>query len=223
MSEPLKKILRENKGILVFLALMMVFRSSFADWNHVPTGSMKPTILEGDQIIINKLAYDLHLPFSGLSLAKLGDPQRGDIVIFNSKVSKQRLVKRVIGIPGDSVAMHNNMLTVNGQRLDYSMVETTGMSQDLQQHSQDLREQLFDYSYLVRVANNPSIASSFGTTRVPNGMYLVLGDNRDNSVDSRFIGFVPRNEIIGRSRKVAFSLNYENYHLPRRDRFAKPL
>lgn len=78
MKLKLKTLLKENKGLLIFIALMLVFRSAVADWNDVPTGSMKPTILEGDRILVNKMAYDIRLPFSQISLKKLADPARGD-------------------------------------------------------------------------------------------------------------------------------------------------
>lgn len=209
---------REYKGTLLFIILMLVFRSSFADWNHVPTGSMKPTILEGDRIVINKLAYDVHLPFSSVSLARLAQPKRGDIVVFNSKVSKIRLVKRVIGLPADSIAMHNNQVTINGKTLDYQIDEASLLESKI-----DLSENLLGFKHLIRVNKHGSNASSFPTVIVPKDKYLVLGDNRDNSGDSRFIGFVPRDEIIGRSSNVAFSLNPQQHYLPRTERLFKAL
>jgi signal peptidase I len=90
MKNRVGSFLKENKSILVFITLMMVFRSAVADWNDVPTGSMKPTIVEGDRIFINKLAYDLRMPFSQTSLIKLNNPKRNDIVIFESKVADKR-------------------------------------------------------------------------------------------------------------------------------------
>src|SRR5687768_2214405 len=95
--------LKENRGFILFIFLMLVFRSSFADWNTVPTGSMKPTIVEGDRIWVNKLAYDVRIPFTSISVHQIADPQRGDIVVFDSKAAGNRLVKRVIGLPGDVV------------------------------------------------------------------------------------------------------------------------
>ena len=118
----LQKSWDENKTFIVFIALMLIFRSAVADWNHVPTGSMKPTILEGDHILVNKMAYDIRFPFTHFSLLKLADPLRGDIVVFDSKISDKRLIKRVVGVPGDIVAMKDNVLYINGVRLSY--VET---------------------------------------------------------------------------------------------------
>ena len=116
----LLQLWRDNRSIIVFLSLMFVFRSAVADWNDVPTGSMQPTIAIGDRILVNKMAYDLRLPFTTTSLIKRADPERGDIVIFASKAADNRLVKRVIGVPGDIVAMHHNVLTINGEQLAYS-------------------------------------------------------------------------------------------------------
>ena len=216
MAKTVLQLIKDNKGFLLFIILMTVFRSSFADWNRVPTGSMKPTILDGDHIIVNKLAYDLSLPFTQISIVTIAHPQRGDIIVFNSGVSQQRLVKRVIGIPGDKVEMLHNRLYLNGQALSY--VKSAESAIDL-----DLREDLLGAQYIIRTTKNAGLASSFGPVIVPEGNYLVLGDNRDNSADSRFIGFVPRNEIIGRSSRVAYSLNPDKYYTPRTERFIKPL
>ena len=206
------KAWKENKAFLLFVVLMFMFRSAFADWNTVPTGSMKPTILEGDRILVNKMAYDIRLPFTHFSLYKVSDPARSDIIVFDSKVSGKKLVKRVIGVPGDIVAMKNNNLHINGERTSYQDVSSDGVTQDR-------LENLLGIEHFVRVQEPGSALSNFHPVRVPPDYYLVLGDNRDNSADSRVIGFVPRDEIVGRSKNVVMSFNYDNYYLPRSDRF----
>lgn len=204
---------RENRGFLLFIFLMLVFRSSFADWNSVPTGSMKPTILEGDRIWVSKTAYDLRVPFTAISLYEFSDPKRGDIVVFDSKAAGNRLVKRVIGVPGDVVELRNNRLYLNGRAARYTQVAEAG---DMLQ----LDEEIAGFVHRVQINRRfQSVASSFGPLTVPGEHYLVLGDNRDNSADSRVIGFVPRREIVGRSGGVVISLNYDNYYLPRNGRF----
>lgn len=208
----LYKSWKENKSLLLFMALMFVFRSAFADWNTVPTGSMKPTILEGDRILVNKMAYDIRVPFTQVALLKISDPARGDIIVFDSKVSEKRLVKRVIGVPGDIVAMENNVITINAQPLPYRNIFADGVMEDK-------IENLLGVEHTVRVSKHGSTLSSFKPVKVPPGFYLALGDNRDNSADSRVIGFVPRDEVVGRSRRVVMSLNYDNYYLPRSNRF----
>jgi len=206
------KFWKENKSLFVFISLMLVFRSAVADWNDVPTGSMKPTIVEGDRIYVDKLAYDLRLPFTLHSLIKISDPERNDIIIFESAVADKRLVKRVIGIPGDIVSMKNNQLYINGQAADYQLVKSHNNENIMQ-------EVLENSSHNIRLNINASSLANFASVKVPQGQYLVLGDNRDNSADSRVIGFVPRGEIIGRSNKVVISLDYDNYFFPRSERF----
>lgn len=212
MKKTLLKVWNENKGFILFIVLMLIFRSAFADFNHVPTGSMKPTILEGDRIVVNKMAYDIRVPFTHISLYKRSDPKRGDIIIFDSKVSKKRLVKRVVGIPGDTIELKNNVLFINGEKLAYEDISSNS-------YTQDKSENLMGIEHFVRVKKYGSQLSTFAPVVVPEDSYLALGDNRDNSADSRVIGFVPRNEIVGRSKSVILSFNYDNYYLPRADRF----
>lgn len=207
---------RENRAFLLFIALMVVFRSAVADWNHVPTSSMQPTIEVGDQILVDKLAYDVRVPLTHISMRKLSDPQRGDVVIFDSAVSDKRLVKRVIGIPGDRVAMVNNRLSLNGTPLKYELVaQEDGFL--------TLHETIDGIVHKIRTRDFNTQAGNFREVEVPDGHYLVLGDNRDNSADSRAIGFVPRAEMVGKSDTVAFSLDYDNYYLPRSNRLISPL
>src|SRR5437667_11789572 len=108
--------------MLIMALVLFAARSSFADWNKVPTGSMKPTILEGDRIFINKLAYDLKVPFTTWHIAEWSNPQRGDIVVFFSPHDGQRLVKRVIGLPGDTIELRNNALVINGDPVTYQPI-----------------------------------------------------------------------------------------------------
>ncbi len=216
MKSFIAKVWHDNKSIIVFLSLMLVFRSAVADWSDVPTGSMKPTIVEGDRIFVNKMAYDLRVPFTEHSLVKLSDPKANDIIIFDSKESGIRLVKRVIGTPGDVVSMKNNRLTINKEPIQYSVVRQEA------DYSHQI-ESLGNVTHKITVANNSSELANFNKVVVPAGHYLVLGDNRDKSADSRVIGFVPRNEIVGRSTHVVMSLDYDNYLMPRSDRFWKLL
>src|SRR5262250_2716029 len=123
MRHKLKKAWQEYRGFALFVVLMIIFRSALADGIVVPAGSMKPTILEGDRILVNKLAYDLRIPLTHLPVPKSAAPKRGDIVVFDSKAADTRLVKRVIGLPGDTVSMRDNRLIINGIEARYSDVE----------------------------------------------------------------------------------------------------
>ena len=196
---------------------MSVFRSAVADWYTVPTGSMQPTIKEGDRVVVNKMAYDLKLPFSQLSLLTTGEPNRGDIVVFESKAAKNRLIKRMIGLPGDVIAMKNETLYINGKAVSFKVTK---------QNTQQLfaTEIVDSISHTVKIDKNRSNQlSNFGPIIVPDNHYLVLGDNRRNSADSRVYGFVPRHELKGKATTIAFSLDYDNHYIPRNNRFFKDI
>src|SRR5579864_1767043 len=108
------RVITEIRVFLLMLLVVTSLRSALADWNDVPTGSMKPTIEEGDRVVVNKLAYDLKIPFTTIELWRWGNPRRGDIVVLFSPVDGIRLVKRVVGIPGDRIEMRDNELFING-------------------------------------------------------------------------------------------------------------
>lgn len=214
---------KENRSLLLFLILMFSFRSAIADWNTVPTGSMQPTIVEGDRITVNKIAYDIRLPFSNHSIYQHADPERGDIVVFNSEAADLRLIKRVIGIPGDTIELNNNRLTINGKAVGYSTLPKQAYALSKDASAKDYLENLPEVQHKIRINNAPSRLASFPELMVPKKHYLVLGDNRDNSADSRVIGFVPRKEILGKSTHVVMSFNYDNFYIPRKERFFKAL
>jgi signal peptidase I len=217
----------EWRSLIIFLIVMILFRSAIADWNQVPTGSMKPTILEGDRVVVNKLAYDLKLPFTTWHLAEWSDPTRGEIVTFYSPDDEKLLIKRVIGIPGDSIKMRSNQLYINDAPATYSRLNVDIVNQlDYYQRS---THAFFSEKYdgsehpVMLRPSPPNDNNSFGPTEIPQGMYMMLGDNRDNSRDSRKIGLVSRDRITGRAHTVAFSVDYESYYRPRIDRFLRPL
>lgn len=206
------------KPILFILLIMGAFRSSFADWNDVPTGSMKPTILEGDRVVINKLAYDLKVPFTTVRLAQWSHPERGDIVVFFSPADGIRLVKRVVGLPGDTVAMRDNHVFVNGVPLKYEALPpemSVGLSESEKKEHTFAAEDLDGRSHAIMVSSRLRSIESFAPFTVAEGQYFMMGDNRDNSRDSRFFGAVPRKSIIGRAAAVAFSLDRTRSYQPR--------
>jgi len=216
--------LSSNKGFIAFMLGMLMFRSALADWSVVPTGSMQPTIQIGDRILVDKAAYDIRMPFTHLSLLHLADPKRGDIVVLDSHAAHERLVKRVIGIPGDQIALRGNVLYVNGTAARYSPAAVTGIHDDLRDPARYEVERWGTMQHIIRLSVYfPSDKRDFGPVTVPAGQYLLMGDNRDNSADSRYFGFFPRNEIVGRSRYVALSLDPDHHYLPRTHRLAAPL
>src|SRR5271168_1455814 len=114
-----KNVWREAKSLLMLILILTAVRSAIADWNDVPTGSMNPTIVQGDRVFVNKLAYDLKVPFTTWHLAQWSNPKRGDIVVFYSPVDGTRLVKRVIGLPGDQIELAHERLLINGNPSEY--------------------------------------------------------------------------------------------------------
>ena len=217
---------------LMLIALVMFsFRSAVADWNDVPTGSMKPTILEGDRIFINKVAYDLKFPFTTWRLAEWSDPSWGDIVVLRSPEDGKRLVKRVVALPGDVVEWRHGRLYLNGEAARY--LELPGevaaeIGHDLRTTFLFATEKVADRAHLVMMG---SPTKPFGPYRVPEGHFFVMGDNRSNSRDSRVFFAVHRSAILGRATAVALSVDFEDPFIPfipfipslRLDRFFSPL
>jgi signal peptidase I len=216
-----KKVLREIRIFVLMILIVSSLRSALADWNDVPTGSMKPTIQEGDRVVVNKLAYDLKIPFTTINVVKWGNPERGDIVVLFSPVDGTRLVKRVVAVPGDQVEMRDNQLYVNGRLAKQSPIAI--VSSDDYGSAYVLDEDLYGHMHKVMLTPEIPAVRSFGPVPVPEGNYFVLGDNRDNSNDSRFIGFIERRRIVGKAVAVAFSLDRKRYFVPRMDRFFEGL
>jgi signal peptidase I len=181
---------------------------------------MKPTIEEGDRVVVNKLAYDLKIPFTMVELTKWSNPKRGDIVVLFSPADGVRLVKRVVGLPGDKIEMRENQLIVNGNAATLNPV---GQRDDEEQGMSSIMEETLNGKThkVLFVPQNPSPMRTFGPIVVPAGQYFVMGDNRDNSNDSRYIGMIERRRIVGKAMAVAFSLDRAHWYRPRLHRFFK--
>jgi signal peptidase I len=209
-------------SFLVALLVATSIKSAIADWYVVPTGSMKPTILEGDRIFTNKLAYDLKIPYTTLHLVSWDDPKRGDIVVFNAPQDNKRLVKRVVGIPGDVVAMVDNQLYVNGEAMPYALVPSRDPDRPasaLADRQHIYIENLTGHQHQTMVTPGRPSIRSFPPLKVPAEHYFMMGDNRDNSADSRYIGFIDRDLILGRATTIVISLDILHHYQPRWSRF----
>jgi signal peptidase I len=210
-------------------AILMPIRSAIADWNDVPSGSMEPTIMPGERIFVNKMAYGFRVPFTYSWVSQWSDPVAGDIAIFHSPRDGTRLVKRVVAGPGDVVELRDNVLLVNGVPCTYrplSRVDLQAVKESRPSGWSDgafAAEQLLGRSHPV--LHYPARASlrNFGPLKVPEGEYFMMGDSRDNSADSRVFGCVKRERIVGRGVAVVASLDPERSYIPRWGRWFKPL
>ena len=209
------------KPLALVAAIVFPLKSAVADWNWVPSGSMRPTILEGELVFINKLAYDLKVPFTTMHLAQWGNPQRGEIAVFYSPQDGIRLVKRVIGLPGDRIALHGNQLTINGQPVAWSSANEAwrGYATPLEQKEAIvLTETLGTVSHPIMSLPHQYALRDFAEITVPAGQYFMMGDNRDRSHDSRYFGFVSRDRFLGQANAVVLSFDTNHYLLPRFNR-----
>ena len=224
----LTKFWREWRGFVYFVVAMILFRSVIADWNQVPSGSMEPNIMVGDRIVVDKISYDLRVPFTLTRIHQWSDPQRGDVITFPNPRDDEVYVKRLIAVPGDVVEMRNNRLIINGERATYRQVEgdlADRLSSQLHQRSlrthRLLEESLLGSTRIImesRRRGNP-MTRSFGPVEVPADSFFVMGDNRDNSKDSREFGFLERDRVLGRAYAIAFSVDTSKYYMPRPSRF----
>lgn len=221
----MKHWLKQNRGFLVFLLAFGFFRTAIADWNPIPSGSMRPTILEGDVVWVNRLAYDFKLPLTDRIVARLGDPQRGDIVTFSSPKDGTRLIKRLVAVPGDVVELQGDVLVINGQAAEYSDIVSLSepIGPGLQVDATRATEAIAGSRRSIQVLPRIAARRAFGPVVVPPDHFFMLGDNRDNSEDSRFIGFVPRERLIGRAERILVSADIPGDWLPRLERTGKPL
>ena len=216
---------RHNRGFLVFILLFGLFRTAVADWNPIPSGSMRPTLLEGDVVFVNRLAFSLKVPLTNVVVARLGEPRRGDIVTFFSPRDGTRLIKRLVAIPGDTVEMRNKVLIVNGAPATYAPL---GMAREelapgVSTDALRLDERTGAGDHVIQWLGRSDEHDNFGPIAIPSDRYLMLGDNRDNSADSRYFGLVPRELIIGRAVMILASADINGGFWPRLERFGERL
>lgn len=234
----MKPWLRANKSFLMFLMLFGIFRTAVADWNPIPSASMRPNLLEGDVVFVNRLAYNVKVPLTDIVLGATGEPQRGDIVTFSSPKDGTRLIKRIIALPGDRVEMRSERLVINGRLADY---EPTGSATETIAGIGAINAVRFNESlaaptgeaageaagemrsHAIQVLPQVAARRDFAPLTVPPGQYMMLGDNRDNSEDSRYIGLVPRALLIGRAERLLVSADIKGNWLPRTERFGMNL
>jgi len=225
IAATLRRLAREWTPTFIMIGVLFTFRSALADWYDVPTGSMEPTILVGERVVVNKLAYGLKVPFTRLRVVTWSEPGRGDVVTFPSPADGQRLVKRVVAVGGDVVAMRQGRLVLNGEPLAYAAASAPGwpLRPDDEDRHAWLTEDLAGCLHSVMTTDLRPRLRDWGPVTVPAGHVLVLGDNRDNSADGRVFGFVPSDRLEGRVEAVALSLDRDRRWRPRWGRFGTDL
>lgn len=216
---------REYKGLVMFIGCLLVFRSALADWNYVPSSSMNPTLIAGDRVVVNKLAYSLRVPFTLKEIARWAKPVAGDVITFDSPADGVNLIKRVVAVEGDTVSMVNNQLVVNGAVQDRVLIDEARQvpTEKGRLALQVWRETLGSTRHETALIPALNHFTAFELVEVPDGHVMVLGDSRDNSRDSRFLGFIDMQRITGRAERVVMSHDPDLFFLPRAYRWWVPL
>lgn len=175
----------ELPGLLLLVIALFAARSSLADHYYVPSGSMEYTLIAGDRVLVNKMAYGLRLPFTDIEIVDGSRVNRGDVVIFDSPREDVRLIKRIVGVGGDTIAMRDGQLQVNGDLLAIGIADIEKFDDKL-------------VSLNLQHGGGPDLPLS----RIPDGMVLAVGDHRGRSLDGRFFGLVPEDAIYGKAMGV---------------------
>ncbi len=194
------KIVEYARSFFPVFLIVLVLRSFLVEPFRIPSGSMMPTLLIGDFILVNKFTYGIRLPITDKKVIELGSPERGDVVVFRFPEDPSTpFIKRVVGLPGDKISYYEKVLYVNGEKVGQELIGTFSVSGSGLAHTgASLRiEALGDRSHKILI--QPGAPSLEGSKVVPQGHYFVLGDNRDNSRDSRFWGTVPDDHLIGKA------------------------
>jgi signal peptidase I len=205
------------------IALVFFLRSFLYEPFKIPSTSMVPTLLVGDLILVNKFTYGIRLPVLNQKIINVGDPQRGDVMVFKyPKDMTQDYIKRVIGVPGDKIAYENKRLTVNGKEVSYTAMDEYLDDEHMTYHKQFMEDltgvkhrilnmdgrRSFELSVVESFPHREACDYSYDkfTCTVPPDNYFMMGDNRDNSQDSRYWGFVPNKNIVGKAFFVWMNL-----------------
>ena len=192
----LRTLVEYSRSFFPVLLFVLVIRSFIFEPFRIPSGSMMPTLLEGDFIFVKKFAYGLRLPVTETKVVETGEPQRGDVVVFRLPSDPSiNYIKRVIGLPGDEIVYERQRLTINGETMDLKQAGDATLSAPV--FIEDLDGRVHDI-----LVTNPQFSTRDGTYRVPDGHYFVMGDNRDRSRDSRFIGAIHEKFLVGEAVRI---------------------
>ena len=204
---------RQAKSFLPILLIVLFLRSFLAEPFRIPSGSMLPTLLIGDYILVNKYEYGIKLPITKTQVIEISKPQRGDVVVFRYPANKKiNFIKRVIGIPGDKIKYINKKVYVNNieykknRQITHQYIDDFGRTElDIFIENQDNKK--------YHILNDNMSPANDDEFEVPEKHYFVMGDNRDHSSDSRYWGFVPEENLVGEAFLIWMNFNSKNFSL----------
>jgi signal peptidase I len=208
-NEPI--LVEYARSFFPIVLIVLLLRSFIAEPFRIPSGSMMPTLLVGDFILVNKFTYGIRLPVINKKIIGLNEPKRGDIVVFRyPKDPTVDYIKRIIGLPGDKVVYSNKKLTINDlpvQQVSLGRYQGLGQGEEMS-GAEDLLENLTGVEHRILIRNGtPTVEFVY---IVPEGNYFAMGDNRDNSNDSRYWGPVPEANLVGKAFFIWMSWDWQN-------------
>ena len=200
------------RSLFPVLLIVLVFRSFLFEPFKIPSGSMIPTLLVGDFIVVNKFSYGIRLPVLNKKIIGIGEPERGDVVVFRyPKDTSVNFIKRAVGLPGDTIAYRDKQLFINGEKVEETAAGRFGSS-DVKCTTPAVDASLY-WEQLGNANHNILLHDRSGSRNgqwvVPEGHYFMMGDNRDRSNDSREWGFVPEENILGRAVGIWLNFDFE--------------
>lgn len=207
----IKKIIK-YKNIILLILNILIIRSLIIEPFRIPSGSMIPTLLPGDFILVNKFNYGIKIPLINKKILEINTPEKGDIIVFKHK-NKKKYIKRVIGVEGDKIKYKNKKLTINDKEIkNKKLFKTIDVDKTLILDTIISKEKLNSKKeYTIQIYDNTENYYNEINIEVPKDSFFVMGDNRDNSEDSRAWGFVNKKDLIGKAIVIWCSIDLENY------------
>ncbi len=205
-----KGIIYTIQSLFGVMLLVLVLRSFIFEPFRIPSSSMRPTLVIGDFVLVNKFIYGLRLPVLHNKILDFGEPERGDIIVFRYPLdTKIDYIKRVVGVPGDLIEMRGKQLIVNNKLVEITRTgEKPWFDGSCKEYKSDVFESRLPGKLhkIMHMSNRSAIRE--GKWVVPKGKYFVMGDNRENSRDSRFWGFVPNDNIVGKAQAIWMNVDW---------------
>ncbi len=213
------------KALLIAVAIALFIRWLFIEPFRIPSGSMVPTLLIGDQLMVNKLVYGPNIPFTTRKIFLPRSPRRGEVIVFKYPHDiHEDYIKRVVGLPGDEVMIADGNIYINGDKVKRVFERTVDYKEDecgCFEGCDVFAEQLGEANHRIYLCHRNHAGVEYPAQRVPEGHFFAMGDNRDTSSDSRRWGYVPFDNLKGKAMFIHLPLNPKSHYLPRWNRFFK--